>query len=240
MKKTKIQILSLGHLPADVNLEKVENWKSDIFELSGKIEHYELRADSDGQSWEYSDENIYKQLPKQIEADFLIALVGVPLEDNWYTRRVEENVVVFTFHEISNFLRQKNIPLENVALRLLYAYSLVYVRNNNKIPSVYEVTNFTHDETRGCIYDMNGLKEDIVFSCDHPIICNDCTERLIKEKISQTTINQVKLELSKINKALFYKLTDWVKRHPIFSILISSIWAVLLGLAGSLLGKLFE
>lgn len=240
MKKIRIKLISIGHLPGDVNLEKINKWTSDIYELTEKIEHYGLRANSDGQQWEYSDHNISAELPELGNENFLIALVGVPLEGNWYIRRVAENKIVFTFHEISNYLRQNNIPLENVILRLLYAYTLVYTRNGNRIPSIHEITNFTHDETRGCIFDMNGLKEDIIYSCAEPIICPSCTEQLIKEKVSETSIKQAKLELSDIKKSLYYRLADWIKSHPIYAILISSFWAILLGFIGSLIGKLFE
>ncbi len=233
MSKPKIKIITVGHLPADINLQKIESWKSDIFEIQGHIDNYSLRADSDGPNWEYSDSTISSQLPASGDEDFLVVLAGVPLESNWYTRRVSKNKVVFTFHEISNYLRHKNIPLENVVFRLLYAYAIVYQRHNNSVPSVQETTNFTHDETRGCIFDMNGLKEDIVFSCDKPIICSECYERSVKDTISNTTLDKAKNELLEVKKLLFFRMSDWVKLHPIIAILLSSAWAVILGVIAS-------
>ena len=82
---------------------------------------------------------------------------------------------------------------------------------------------------------MNGLKEDIVFSCVKPIICSECSEGIVKEKVSQTSIDKAKSELSKINKQLFYQIADWVKLHPVIAILVSSVWAIVLGVIGSLI-----
>ncbi|MHC5783305.1 hypothetical protein [Aliivibrio fischeri] len=52
----------------------------------------------------------------------------------------------------------------------------------------HELSNFTHDDTRGCIYDMNGVKEDVTSSCHKPIICEECCERMRNEKISSETL----------------------------------------------------
>jgi len=237
VSKVKLKIVTVGHHPADIDLEKIKGWKSAIFEVTEGIENYVLRSDSDIRGWAYSDENISSQLPKRGKEDFLVSLVSVPLEDNYYTRRIHDNKVVFTFHEISNYLRQNNIPVENVVLRLLYAYSLVYKRNEGRIPETSGFTNFTHDETRGCIYDMNGLKENIVFSCVKPIICSECSERMVRQKVSQTLIDKATSELPRINKNSFYRIVDFVTSHPIITIIVSSAWAIILSFIGSLISN---
>ncbi len=239
MKKLTIKLISIGHIPADINLEKIKNWNTNLYEVVNDIDSLALRTNADRNDWGYSDKNISTQLPKNGSEDILVVLVGIPLEANYYTRRLRDNVVILTFHEISNYLRQKNIPLENVILRLLYVYSLVHHRYNGEIPKTENYSNFTHDDTRGCIYDMNGLKDDIVFSCHKPIICSECVERMLNEKVSSTTINTTKIELSKIKKQLFYSLTDWIKLHPIMTIFISSFWALILSVFGSIIVNWF-
>ena len=96
-----------------------------------------------------------------------------------------------------------------------------------------EHTNFTHDETRGCLFDMNGIKTDIIYSCHQPIICPYCTEKLKQEKVSNEVISKIKKEISNIKKPLFYQLAEFVKKHPIWSLVISAITAVVLGAMGS-------
>ena len=233
MNKVKIKIVSIGSIPIHLNLKKVENWKSSIFELDGAIENYALRCDSDGDSWDFSDGLLEGQFPEKFGADFMIAIVNVPLEKNWYSRRLGDNKIVFTFHEIKEFLKTENIPLENAIFRVLYAYTLLYRRSSNKIPLAGQAIGFTHDETRGCLFDMNGIKADLVESCNKPSICDECQERLKKEKVSSALIETTQLEIKNIRKELYYRVLDFVKIRPIWSLLISSIFALFLGTISS-------
>lgn len=237
MSKTKITAATVGHMPADFNRQKIKDWQSSIFEIVDGIDSYTLSCDSDGPDWEFTDEALEKVLPSKFNGEFLIAIVNVPIEFNWYSRRLSENRVVFSFHEIKEILKFSNIPLENVIYRLLYAYTLLYKRSGNRIPKNIEHTNFTHDETRECLFDMNGIKTDVVYSCHNPIICPDCVERLRHEKVSDEIITQCQSEIQRIRKTLFFRITDFVKQHPLWSLAISSVTAIILGAFGSVLGS---
>jgi hypothetical protein len=237
MSKTRITLATVGHMPADFNRQKIAEWDSSVFEVVDEIESYSLTCDSDGPGWEFTDEALERVLPNKFNGEFLIGIVNVPIESNWYSRRLSANRVVFSFHEIKEILRFSNIPLENVIYRLLYAYTLLYKRSDNRIPQTAEHTNFTHDETRGCLFDMNGIKTDVVYSCHNPIICSDCVTRLQREKVSDETISQCQGEIRRIRKALFYRITDFIKRHPLWSLAISGATAIILGAMGSVLGS---
>lgn len=237
MPKTKITVATVGHMPADFNRQKIKEWGSSVFEIVDGIESYSLTCDSDGHDWEFTDVALENVLPKNFNGELLIAIVNVPIELNWYSRRLSENRVVFSFHEIKEILRFSNIPLENVIYRLLYAYTLLYKRSGNRIPINAENTNFTHDETRGCLFDMNGIKTDVVYSCHNPVICPDCVERLRREKVSDETIAKCQSEIRRIRKALFYRITDFIKQHPLWSLAISAATAIILGALGSVLGS---
>lgn len=238
MEKVKINIATIGHMPADFNKEKIEAWKSSLFEVVGRIEGYDLTVDADDYDWSFTDSAINETLPKSQSGDFTVAIVNVPLELNWYSRRLPDNKVVFTFHQIRDILLYSDIPLENIVYRLLYAYTLLYLRSNNRIPSNEESTKFTHDETRGCLFDMNGDKTDIVYSCHQPILCDDCVNRLRNEKVSKEKIKITQNEIKKIRKPLFYTLTAFIKKHPIYALLLSSIFAIALGVIGSLIANI--
>ena len=227
MDKTNITVVTIGHMPAEFNKDKITSWKSSVFEISSEIESYSLTKDSDGLDWEFTDESLEDVLPDTFQGDFLVALVNVPLELNWYTRRLNNNRLVFTFHEIKEILWHSNIPLENIVYRLLYAYTLLHRRSGNRIPMTGEHTNFAHDETRGCLFDMNGIKTDIVYSCHKPIICPNCVEKLKQEKVSNEVISKIQNEIAKIKKPLFYQIAEFVKKHPVWSLVISAISAII-------------
>lgn len=237
MSKVKIKLVSIGHLPIEFNSKKIPKFSSSIFEVVGNIDNHELRCNSDGPDWEFSDDLVRNQMPNPNVADFMIAIVNVPLKDNWYSRRLGNNQVVFTFYEIKEILLQANIPLENVIYRLLNAYAFAYKRNLNKIPEFHEMTDFTHDETRGCLFDMNGIKSDLVASCHRPIICDECKERLRLGRVSNDEIKSAEKDIKKIQKDLYYRILANVKRHPILAIVLSSLFAFSLGVAGSVTGS---
>jgi len=233
MDNTKISVVTIGHMPSEFDKRIIKCWKSALFTIVGEIENYSLTQDSDGEGWEFTDKNLEQILPEQFQGDFLIAIVNVPIELNWYSRRLSGNRVVFTFHEIKDILEHFNLPIENAVFRGLYAYTFLYKRSGERIPPNEESTNFTHDETRGCLFDMNGKKTDIVYSLHEPIICPDCVERLRKEKVSNETISKAQKEIVKIKKPLFYRIISFVKKHPIWSMLISALTAIILGAIGS-------
>lgn len=237
MDKAKIKVVTIGHLPLRLNLKRIAGWQSEVFQMVGDIENFALRCDSDSDGWVFSDALLKAQLPKQFGADFLIAIVNVPIEDNWYSRRLGDNQIVFTFHQIKDFLAWENIPLENAILRVLYAYTLLYKRSGNKIPGFGEAPSFTHDETRGCLFDMNGIKSDLVESCDTPVVCSECEERLRNERVSTQTIKTTQREIRKIRKPLYFRALKFVKSHPIAALVISSIFAIVLGVTGSLIAS---
>lgn len=235
--KVRIKLVTIGYLPQDFRINKVAKWKSDVFQLAGNIENFSLRTDSDGDGWEFSDSLLGEQFPKTWDADFVVALVNVPIEGKWYSRRLSNNRIVITLNEISDILRGSNIPLENVVLRLLYSYSLAYRQCGNRIPELNEPVNFTHDETRGCIFDMNGIKTDLPESCDKPQICDECQERLKKNLVSNDIIEQSRKEILNIRKEFYYRILELVKKHPVWTLLISSCYALILNIIASIITK---
>jgi len=240
MNKVKVAIVTIGHMPPNLNRKKFGSWESSVFELAGEIESYSLPIDSDGGSWEYTDDALEEVLPENHNGDFLIAIANVPVEDNYFARVIAGNKVVFTFHETKEILSYHNIPLENVIFLMIYTCVLIYIANEaqgNKIASMGEWSRFFHDETRGCLFDMNGIKREIIYACDSPVICSDCMTSLRKEKVSIEAINTVGKEIKRIRKPLFYRVHDFIKIHPIFSLLITAISALVIGVVGSVIGS---
>ncbi|WP_019899660.1 hypothetical protein [Methylotenera mobilis] len=240
MSKTKITLLTLGHMPPEFDKKKILKFRSSIFEIIGEIESYSLTKNSDGNSWEFYDSTFESEVPKVFNSDFLICIVNVPLQLNWYSRRLSGNRVVFTFYEIKEYLKKENIPIENVLLRMLNSYTLLYKRSNNTIPKTTDHTNYTHDETRGCLFDMNGVKHDIIVSCNSPIICPDCIQRMKVERVSEEVISRCRKDIRKIRKTLFYRITDFIKIYPIFSLSISSGFAITLSIFASYIYDLMK
>lgn len=229
--KVKIRLGILGHLPHSSEIIKIKDWNSKLFEITS-ISSYNFTGCSDGPNWEFLDANIEKELPERSEEDILIMITNVPLEDDYFVRRFPNNRICITYSGMSDILIYNDIPLKNLLLRLLYSASLVF-KKYDRIPLISEV-KFTHDDPRGCIFDMNGAdKKDIIYSTNKPEICNSCVESFINNNIKNNSvkaklINKVQLELQKINKGLYFEIADHIKKHPIIAIIFSSFAAITL------------
>jgi len=237
MPKVTIKLIFLGQLPYHIDTNKIINWKSDLFQIVAPIDSHPITENSDLPDWAFSDESIARQLPNDFDENVLIAVTKVPIEQNYFARRYIGNRVCLSYYEMAEILSSEDIPLENLILRVMYSLSFVYKRYGNRIPLMNENTNFTHDATRGCIFDMNGIKTDVIYSLNRPQLCPSCVETLTHNHIQTNLIDKVQKELKDIKKGLFYDITNFVKRHPIWSIIISSITAIILGIIGSLIAS---
>ncbi|TKG88146.1 hypothetical protein EYV94_27490 [Puteibacter caeruleilacunae] len=239
MKKIKINIGVIGYLPFEFDRTKILNWESEVFEIVGDIEDYHFNNNSDTMEWGYSDEILARELPNQYEGDFFVGITYVPIEDNFYARRLSNNRLILSYFEMFQILKCENIPVENLLLRVLYSSIIVYQRNEQTIPKTTDWIGFTHDDTRGCLFDMNGNKSDVVFSLDSPTICDKCITNIREDKVSDNCISTIKKEIQKIKKERFYKISEFVKRKPVLSIVISLIFGVLVSLTATVIYEIF-
>jgi len=97
-----------------------------------------------------------------------------------------------------------------------------------------------HDETRSCIFDMTGIKTEIIYSASKPTVCDKCSILLQERKIANNIIEKVKAELKGIRKTTYYRLLDFIKRWPILTIILSSSLAILLGIISSYLFEMIK
>lgn len=208
MTKIKVKIIILGHLIYPLNSKLLANWNSKVIDINSDINEYKLPADSDGVNWEFTDELLDRHVTKDFEEDFLLAIVNVPLQENYYTRRLSHNRVAITMFQIYEILQSANIPVENFILHRIYVYSILR-KKYSRIPD-YTVSN-SHDETRGCLFDMNPYKEELVYSSSKPIICDDCYIKQAHEGVPIDFLDQVRKELKKIHKGTFYVISDFIK-----------------------------
>lgn len=241
MKRIRIKIVFLGFLPHTIDIEKIKSWKSNLFEIVDSINTIAIVGNSDGHNWEYSDENMEKQIPVRSDSDILLAVTNVPIQNNFFARRFEDNRICLTYCEMTDILKSENIPMENLILRVLYSVSLLYRRYENRIPNSHEHTNFAHDDTRGCLFDMNGIKTDIIYSLDKPHLCHSCVESLTTNsnfRFEVEVIDRVQKELRGIRKRPYYRITDFIKKNPVLSIIISAFSAFVIGTMGSLVSNI--
>lgn len=233
MQKLNVRLCIIGQPPPDFDIRKITGWKSKLWHISSAPESFLLSENADLDSWGYSDDLLSRIVEPNNNFDFTICLLNVPLEANYFSRRLDSNVVCFTFYEVADILRSHDIPIENGALRMLYSYTLIFKRCSGRIPPTSELVRFAHDEARGCIFDMNGIKTEIALSCDSPSLCPACKSSALQQNVSKECIARYEKEIRKIKKGFYFTLAGGVKRNPILAIIISLIVAFLVNLGSS-------
>lgn len=236
----KVKLAFLGHFPYVIDTNRIINWKSKLFEINNTIDSYTITVNSDLDYWRYSDKIMESQLPKTVKDEIFIAITNLPLEDNFYVRIFSLNRICLTYYEMGEILNINNIPLENLILKIVYSLALVHKRFD-RIPLFSELfekkLKIVHDEARGCIFDMNGIKTDVIYSTNKPKICSACVEDLTQERVEKNVIENVQNELKKIKRESYYQLIHFIKRHPYWALCISGFSALVIGIIGSLIAS---
>ena len=102
-----------------------------------------------------------------------------------------------------------------------------------------EIPDIIHDETRGCLFDMNGKKADIIYSTSKLILCPQCAAFLQQRELPRNFVENLTTEIRKIRKQLFYRISDFVKKHPLWSIVIGITTQLFIGIIAGLLANYF-
>ena len=187
--KVKISIRILGHQAPDLDIARLLSWRSALWELyEGCIETMPLNGPCDLESWGYSDKKLIGLAPPVQGADLSIYVMNVPLQDNYYFRRIARDVACLSLFEIGESLREHNIPVENVVLRMAYSSVMIYARKGH-LPPMSEVVDLAHHETKGCIFDMAGIKSDIIFSTGNPRLCEACRVEASQERMTNESLD---------------------------------------------------
>lgn len=227
MPEVRINLVSLGYMPHFVDFERIKSWKSKVFRVVS-FDRVELLPNSDGSLWSYTDARLEEKVPAPAEADFTLALINLPLEQNYYARRIAGNRIAISAYEIADVLIASDVPLENYMLRMLYKYATVFKRYGC-IPVVGEGI-LSHDETRVCLFDMTPMKTDIIYSTERLGLCEECRIELKKSGVSTSFLDNLEDELKKVRKGTYYRILGFIKRRPILAIAISALGAILINI----------
>ncbi|MEW6562495.1 MAG: hypothetical protein AB1400_04605 [Pseudomonadota bacterium] len=227
MLPVKISLLKLGNLKYPVYLSQIERWKSDLISISS-IKEIAVLPNAEGENWEYTDKQLSTLISHNNDGDITVAITNVPLENNFFLRRLSNNVCVLSLYEIAEILNFSGLSTEKFIIKVLYEIITVYLENQQKIPvSAYTIA---HDETRGCIFDMCASKYDIIHSSSNPTICSSCKTRLSSKQMEKHFISKLENELQRIKRPLFYKISDFIKQHPVWSLVITALSGLVLNI----------
>jgi hypothetical protein len=230
MPSYRIDLVTVGTLRQSLDVSFLKSWSSALFEIrdAGGIAH---APNASGQGAVYTDDQLERLITPKPDSELTIAVINGPLEQNFYSRRLRGNLVVLSLYQIAEILSAADIRVENFILRAAYVHS-IYRLKFGCIP-LTEVTTLSHDEVRRCLFDMNINKADIVESLDPPHLCELCRASLAHVQTFPNFLPTLDKELGRIRRALYFRLSRWVQRHPIWSIAITAASAVIINVLSS-------
>lgn len=234
--KYKVALIRLGHSQHLVDFQFIQKWKSKLFSVSGLycVEHMPDSDIVDGYlDVKYSREQLKTLVSCPEYYDYAVAIMPYRFTDNFYMHRVSDKCVVISLYGIADILKAYAISLEHFIIKQLY--EICAIRHLMKDLSSDDVYNFVHLDTRGCLFDMNGERTDILYNTEQPILCEECRGKFKGRQVEQEVILLLEKELRKIKKPLVLRLERWVKKYPLLAILLSALTAILFNIISTLI-----
>lgn len=240
MKKFKIQLCLLGYQRHLDKIKKLQNYHSKLFEIIDCIEIKHLPQSN--LDWTYSDNTICKLLLSNnvdnTNSDLCLCFIDHPIEDNYFTRdlsQFDSKTVLCSFYQVENIFTKKNVDLFNY-IHGIVLNELVQIATMHKVDEKY----FLHDDTRNCLFDMCGIKEDIAIKYSAPNLCTSCISKIESSVVDKNFLLLLNKEFKSFKKILFYRILDFIKKRPILSICITSISTIVINVISSFLFELIK
>lgn len=237
-----VKLIIIGHSDRVVNFDLVKKHKSKFFNFLDieRINNLPSPEKDDGYlDIVYTKAEIQKVM-NDIQFDGLcVAIMNYQFDDNFYMHRVGTNKVCISIYGLENILNDKKISIENFIIKNIYEIFIFYkiVKNLTDNNEVYE---FIHNDTRGCLFDLNGDKRDIIYNTEKPIICDECKGKISKKSIPKNFLEDIQKELSRIDKPFIKKIENFISKYPLFSVLVTFLFSTFINLFSNWLWEIIK
>jgi len=218
----KIKLFILGNIRYCINYERLFKWHSSFFSISGP-NTLQILPETDMPLWTYSDEKINTVLKEDRNFDIVLGVINSRIEDNYYMRRIADNKVILSLYETLEVLNKLELSVEDFILKNIYEIVLIHLKCGNIPETAYQIA---HEDFRSCLFDLNYDKMDIYHSLHKPQLCDACYAYFL-ETVPKEDVDNVLNELKRIKKPLFISMKEWIKKHPIISLVLAFTTAIL-------------
>lgn len=243
MKKEMITLSTLGTIKQNINYDILKKWDSSFFEIKNKNTVATIDDFSaNGNILFCSDEYIATRFSGGYDYDLLVVIIDERIEDNYYMRIINKDIVVISLYQMAEYMKNEDIPIENYILRNIY--EVILLRKISKLTNtdMFQIDKYSwiHEEVRCCIFDLNWNKVSLLYSMNKPKICHRCIEKIKDLNFEERYIDNFVLELKKIDKSLWYRAMAWIRHNPIKSALITFGASVTANMLASILLDLIK
>ena len=241
MSKISIKLIMIGHIEQIIDFDLIQKHSSKLFTIEELNRKSDLPAPNKDDGYldvVYSVEEMTNILSDITHDGICIGVMNYKYDDNFYMHRLDNNKVCISVAGLEEILKRKDISLENFILKNIYEIYIFYKMLGSTLSD--QVYDFVHDDTRGCLFDLNGDKNDIIYNTEKPIICNECQSKINRQTIPSNFINQLEYELKKITKPKFKTIELFIKKYPFLSISVTIIFSTTVNILSSYIWKLIE
>ena len=235
MKKFRIKLCLLGYQRHLDKIKRLQKYHSELFEIIECVKIKHLPQCDLG--WAYSDNAIFKLLSSNNmnnnSVDLCLCFIDYPIEDNYFTRdlsKLDSKTVICSFYQVETIFTEKNVDLFNYLLGIVLN-EIIQIAVLNKVDENF----FLHDDTRSCLFDMCGIKDDIAIKYNAPQLCSSCIEKIESHSTDENFILHLQKEFKSFKKMLFFRILEFIKQRPILSISITFIFTIIINILSSLL-----
>jgi len=241
MSQVSVKLIMIGHIEKIIDFDLIQKHSSKFFTIEELDRISDLPSPNKDDGYLdviYSVEEM-KNISSNITHNGLcIGIMNYKYDDNFYMHRLDNNKVCISVAGLEEILKRKDISLENFILKNIYEIFVFYkILGSTLSDKVYD---FVHDDTRGCLFDLNGDKNDIIYNTEKPIICNECQSKINKQATPTNFMSQLESELKKINKPMFKSIELFIKKYPLLSISVTIIFSTTINILSSYIWKLIE
>lgn len=234
MPKQKITLIILGHSSNLFSVKRIGNWKSKLFQIANiqTIENLpESKVDDGYLDQKFETDQLSDLIQCPPETDIAIGIIAYSFVDNFIIHRLGAKRVVISLHGINDLLSRDSISIDNFVLKHIYevlALKLLLGDIDND-----EVHSIVHKDTRGCLFDFDGDKQDVIYNTEKPKLCEACKSEFKRRQIDANIMGDFERELKRINKPMVQRIELFIKKYPLSSLLTTGIVAIVLNVIAS-------
>ncbi|MDR0889283.1 MAG: hypothetical protein LBM28_01375 [Oscillospiraceae bacterium] len=180
-------------------------------------------------NYSYSVECLSKKITVTDKEDLSLGFMDQPFDDDCFANNISYKKGIVSLSDVDSIFADSGVNVENFFLIMIYMFIITYYIEDDSGDTL------CHDDTRSCLFDMCGNKEDIIQAATSPCICYACESALRESELPMGLLDTLKKELKRIKKHAFYRIKDWVTNHPILSLLITFVSTIAINVLSSFL-----
>lgn len=241
--KVNVRLVAMGNIINELDSFQITHWKSHLFSIEKEVKRGFLPLKAGMKPWAYSDvqlDNAFSQINNLSKADITFYILDAPIQYNYLSRILSENRIVLTYYQAKEMLERESIPLENYILSHIYAYVLLFLAKANKTIGPTDELDISHDYREGCLFDMCGVKQEVIYKCVQPIICERCKTYLINHGVTRDDIIIAEREQKKLKRSLYNRIVRKMKSYPVMTFILSCWLAIIMSVIANCFTGCYE